>query len=58
MGVINFIFGGFRGKSSGKLKRALKMPPSLDTGVRLVVVLCIDVNPLDSVRRAAQQHYR
>lgn len=29
MGVMNFIFGGFRGKSSGKLKRALKKPPSL-----------------------------
>ncbi len=35
MGVINFIFGGFRGKSSGKVKRALKKPPSLHTGVRL-----------------------
>ena len=29
MGVMNFIFGGFRGKSSGKDKRALKKPPSL-----------------------------
>ena len=34
MGVMNRIFGGFRGKSSGKLSRALKKPPSLCPSVR------------------------
>ena len=32
MGVMKRSFGGFRGKSSGNVSRALKKPPSLSSG--------------------------
>jgi len=47
------ILGGKRGNSGGKVNRALKMPPSLDTKIRVGASTGRNEYILESIRRAA-----